>query len=521
MFGTLNIYISTDMMQASAAIDPTGHEYITEALFKSKMTELGIKAGIKQDAIQELLIDTNVGKEMIIAEGKPATAGRDGYFEFMFSTDNEGYKPSINEDGSIDYSVQRSLVTKGDLLGAYHAPKPGFFGYTVFSSVVAPVPPKDDSKIKLENVEEIDNNYYALIDGEASYKNGILSVNDVLNINGDASIVMGVIEYSGDIIINGDVLTGTVIKTSGSVTVAGTVEAATITAGKDIFVRKGIQGKEKAMIRAGHDVVAAFIEEATVVAGNSIRFNYSYCSNIISGNEIIADGRHGSVLGGTASAAKLIRTKYAGNDVGVKTKLSINKGGERISDDSTIIIEKTAYDGSYLFFGDENYVAGSGNHGEYHLVQGIVKKYEIGEYTPMVEIRIENEVVRKKVLLVDDEPIILKTFYRYLREDYDVSAVTSAKEALKVMDTVHPDLLLLDYNMPVMDGGQLLQEMRKRTWKNYHNVPVIFVTAVTDKSTIEKCLSLYPQGYLIKPIGQEALQNAVKKYFDSVDLSFE
>lgn len=58
------------------------------------------------------------------------------------------------------------------------------------------------------------------------------------------------------------------------------------------------------------------------------------------------------------------------------------------------------------------------------------------------------------ILLVDDEPLILKTFYSYLCKHYHVLAVTSAGDAFALMENTLPDLILLDYMMPHMDGGK-------------------------------------------------------------------
>lgn len=514
MFGKLKISISIDMMLATAYVDPVGQEYITEDLFNEKMADLGINAGIDRQAIQRLLLEENIGNKEVIARGKTARPGKDGFFEFSFDTNAGNYTPTVNDDGTVDYSVSRNLVTKGSLIAVYHKAEPGYFGFTVFSTMVAPVPPNDTSKITLINVDALDNKYYAKTDGEVVYKNGVLEVKNTLVINGDASIATGEIEYKGEVHVKGSVLTGAVIKTSGNVTVSGTVEGATIKSGGNITVRKGIQGSNSALIQADGDVTAAFIEEATVIAGKTVRCNYAYCSNITSDGEVIAEGRHGVILGGTTKSANLIRTKYVGNEEsGVKTKLIIDPDRTDANTDGAIIIEKQSYYGCQIYFGEENYLKYEGGSGEFHCIRGNINKFGIGEYVPLPEYSIEETVVKKKILLVDDEPIILKTYFRFLKEEYDVRAVTSAKEALQLMETVLPDLVLLDYNMPVMDGAQLLQEMRSRSWKIYHNVPVIFVTAAADKEVIRKCLSLYPQGYLIKPIGEDALKNSVREFF--------
>ena len=155
--------------------------------------------------------------------------------------------------------------------------------------------------------------------------------------------------------------------------------------------------------------------------------------------------------------------------------------------------------------------------GEYHRVCGVIQHYPVGEfdeeYYQMIEWEKE-KTVRKTILLVDDEPMILKTFYGFLKDEYNVSAVNSAKDAFNYLEKHIPDLILLDFNMPNMNGGEMLERMRKLTWKKYCNVPVIFVSALTDRALILKCLMLYPQGYLMKPIRKDDLLLAVKNFFE-------
>lgn len=118
---------------------------------------------------------------------------------------------------------------------------------------------------------------------------------------------------------------------------------------------------------------------------------------------------------------------------------------------------------------------------------------------------------RPRVLLVDDEPIILKTFFGFLSGKYEVAAVNSARDAFAYMKNTIPDLILLDYRMPSMTGGEMLEIMR--TMPELSSIPVYFVTSVVDRAVILKCLSLYPQGYLLKPLGKDELLEVVDGFF--------
>ena len=112
-----------------------------------------------------------------------------------------------------------------------------------------------------------------------------------------------------------------------------------------------------------------------------------------------------------------------------------------------------------------------------------------------------------QILIVDDDKNMLKMLHLFLRDEYEVTMVDSGKLALEAVIKHTPDLILLDYMMPLFDGPHVLEIIRKR--EESRNVPVLFLTSVTDKEKILECLSLNPQGYLIKPISRSELLQRV------------
>ncbi|MBO4616375.1 Response regulator receiver domain-containing protein [Lachnospiraceae bacterium YSD2013] len=111
------------------------------------------------------------------------------------------------------------------------------------------------------------------------------------------------------------------------------------------------------------------------------------------------------------------------------------------------------------------------------------------------------------ILIVDDDKNMLKMLRMFLVDDYNVTIVDSGKLALEAVIKKTPDLILLDYMMPLFDGPHVLEIIRKR--EESKNVPVLFLTSVTDREKILECLSLNPQGYLVKPISREELLQRV------------
>lgn len=115
---------------------------------------------------------------------------------------------------------------------------------------------------------------------------------------------------------------------------------------------------------------------------------------------------------------------------------------------------------------------------------------------------------KKRIFIVDDSPLALRTTRAILGSKYDVAVATSAKQAIPAMKSERPDLIILDYEMPDCDGKMTLQKIRAD--RELCDVPVIFVTGVADKEHIAAVLGLNPAGYFLKPLEKEKVLNAIK-----------
>lgn len=110
---------------------------------------------------------------------------------------------------------------------------------------------------------------------------------------------------------------------------------------------------------------------------------------------------------------------------------------------------------------------------------------------------------RKHILVIDDDPVMLKMVNAQLREQYDVATAISGSMALKFLKSKHTDLILLDYEMPVDNGPAVLKKLRENP--DTKDIPVVFLTGITERSKIQEVLVLKPQGYLLKPIESDKL----------------
>ncbi|MFM2231015.1 MAG: hypothetical protein RL607_2273 [Bacteroidota bacterium] len=104
----------------------------------------------------------------------------------------------------------------------------------------------------------------------------------------------------------------------------------------------------------------------------------------------------------------------------------------------------------------------------------------------------------KKILIVDDEPNIVMTLeYTFKKNNFEVFIARDGQEALEILKTQYPDLIILDIMMPLVDGFETLQNIRQNEQLNH--CKVIFLSAKNKESDIEKGLALGADAYLTKP----------------------
>lgn len=104
----------------------------------------------------------------------------------------------------------------------------------------------------------------------------------------------------------------------------------------------------------------------------------------------------------------------------------------------------------------------------------------------------------KHVLVIDDDPRMLRLIKEELRDKYNVATAVSGRIAMNFLERKQTDLILLDYEMPEEDGPAVLEKLRAND--KTRDIPVIFLTGINDKEKIQKVLAMKPQGYLLKPI---------------------
>ncbi len=133
-----------------------------------------------------------------------------------------------------------------------------------------------------------------------------------------------------------------------------------------------------------------------------------------------------------------------------------------------------------------------------------IKQYLVNE-------RAEWKGQKKKILVVDDSDFMRGKMTSLFGSDYSVIEANSSLSAIQSITVNRPDLVLLDYEMPVCDGRQTLEMIRSE--KATANIPVIFLTGRGDRESVKKVMALKPEGYLLKTMPEEEIKKIIDDFF--------
>ncbi len=121
----------------------------------------------------------------------------------------------------------------------------------------------------------------------------------------------------------------------------------------------------------------------------------------------------------------------------------------------------------------------------------------------------------KKILIVEDEQDLRQELVdKFTREGFVALRAKNGEEGLKIALVEHPDLILLDVVMPVMDGITMAKKLRQDKWG--HNVPVIMLTNLSDVEKVSKAMESGIFEYLVK--SDWKIQDVVKKVKEKLGL---
>ena len=112
------------------------------------------------------------------------------------------------------------------------------------------------------------------------------------------------------------------------------------------------------------------------------------------------------------------------------------------------------------------------------------------------------------ILVVDDAPANLQLCKGLLGDEFDVRLAKSGKMALDALKKVHPDVILLDIEMPDMSGFEVMEEMNKNP--DFGDISVIFVTSHATEKLVVKAVESGAVGYVVKPFDVSVLRTKIQ-----------
>ena len=115
--------------------------------------------------------------------------------------------------------------------------------------------------------------------------------------------------------------------------------------------------------------------------------------------------------------------------------------------------------------------------------------------------------MNKTIFIVDDQDINGLMMTEVLEDQYNVILLPSAEKMFAKLESVVPDLIILDLMMPDMDGFEAIQKLKENA--DYADIPVILVSAMAGEYEI-KCFELGATDFITKPINDEVLKCRVK-----------
>ena len=165
-----------------------------------------------------------------------------------------------------------------------------------------------------------------------------------------------------------------------------------------------------------------------------------------------------------------------------------------------------------------------GNKDAFDLVHQYIPKedvaYEIERPLYMADLVQKAQIVtddeyefqrRKSILIVDDDPTFLQMIREWLKDTYRVGMANSGTQAVAWLATNKADLVLLDYDMPVLDGPKVLEMLKSESFSS--STPVMFLTGKNDKESVTNVIALKPADYLLKTISKDKLLSTLDAFF--------
>lgn len=268
----ISMRISDDCMSAFLTVPSSGERQFTVIELENVLNKYDIIYGLQRDTLKNVLNKKIFDKEIKVAKGK-----------------------RIGEKKELSYDLVDGYVMAGQIIAKYKKAERGktVTGISVGITLEQELPMNVGAGATCDFEKK---KYYALRDGYVSYHaaSNTIHVWQVKKIAGSLSPVDGEINYEGIVLVKGDVKSGAKVNAAGSIYVEGFAEDAFLTAGDEILIQKGTNGKGKGKIKAGGDIHGKFFELANLEAEGNVKADYFFKCDI-NAKGIEAKGKKGCI----------------------------------------------------------------------------------------------------------------------------------------------------------------------------------------------------------------------------------
>ncbi len=355
--------LETEQDNAAPDVDTEVHvfmtaQHVTAWVFAYPPSGAGraLDRGMLHDALQSAKISYGIDESLLdrlpglpdryfhlflIATGDPPLHGQDGYVNDHFSRSPP--KPfEMNANGVVDFSSIELFqnAKRGDVICDIFPPTPCRDGKSVRGDIayarggqLATVPRGRNTELTEDGTQLI-----ATCEGHVEFSGHRFQVKPTTDLTGDVDATSGNVSSLGDVHIHGDVRSGYSVRATGSITVDGVIESATVEAGGDLVVRKGVQGNGQAVLRAHRNVYVRYMESCSVYARQDVNAECIINCDIFSDGRVTARSGRGKIMGGKIRAAEQVSAIIVGARSEMPTTIVL--GGKPFEDFERELLER-------------------------------------------------------------------------------------------------------------------------------------------------------------------------------------
>lgn len=301
-------------------------------LFKEilrKLNEKGITFGVKNSV---LLGNLTNNTRILVAEGIAPVNGADSEIK-MYELGE--VKPEVKEDGNVDHYELNLInrVNAGDWLGERTDPKEGSPGKTVKGSTILPgkgnlLPLFYDRNTVKEVYADGKNVLYARINGAVHYDGEMISVSNHLEITSNVDFKTGNIDFDGFLTVKGSIEDSFSVEASKDIEILGDFGLGCVkgivSKEGSIFIKGGIAGKNKAVIRSRKNIYTKFVSDTTILCEGSVHIGFYCLNSTIKAKEVILDSPKSQIIGGTIEAEIRVSSAIIGSASEKRTSIIVS-----------------------------------------------------------------------------------------------------------------------------------------------------------------------------------------------------